>query len=60
MKKKKIGETFTEKETKQTKPKFLDKKEKTTQKKKEKIKVVKKISKSIISKVKSLATKKSK
>ena len=57
---KKIAKTFTEKETKQTKPKLLDKKEKSTQKKEEKIKVVKKISKSIISKVKSLAAKKSK
>ena len=57
---KKIAKTFTEKETKQTKPKLLDKKEKSTQKKEEKIKVVKKISKSIISKVKSLATKKTK
>ena len=56
---KKIAKTFTEKETKQTKPKLLDKKEKSTQKKEERIKVVKKISKSIISKVKSLAAKKS-
>ena len=46
------------KESKMIKPKTFNKKEKKTEKGKEKIKVVKKISKSIISKVKSLATKK--
>ena len=53
----------TEKDSKEKKIKAVDKtvnKEKITPKKKEKIKVVKKISKSIISKVKSLTAKKAK
>ena len=52
-----ISEPEIEKESKKIKPKSLNTK---TEKSKEKIKVVKKISKSIISKVKSLASKKTK
>ena len=48
------------KESKMIKPKTFNKKEKKTEKGKEKIKVVKKISKSIISKVKSLTSKNTK
>ena len=55
-----ITKPHVEKESKKTKSKIYNKKEKDNKKGNEKIKVVKKISKSIFSKVKSLATKKTK
>jgi len=55
-----VNKTLAEDQSKKTKQNELIQKEKKTEKNKEKIKVVKKISKSIISKVKSLAIKKAK
>ena len=57
---KKKDNLYVEKETKKIKPEATGNEEKKQTKKKEKVKVVEKISKSIISKAKSLITKKTK